>query len=479
MIEEPKNRFGRKSHETATAEELLASFAEASGEMPQSEEAEQGVLSCLFQDPSRMTETRLKLQPQAFYQEGRRRIYEELLTMDQEGIKFDPVMLTNRLRDQNQLENVGGPAVITELFSYIPVPSHYPYYLKMMRDRWTLRKEIHGHLLAVSLCFRHHKDRPDMEVESTLNDCTSVVQLARDGIKVDLNTSATLTQCLHEHVEHMQALQEKRETGKMPLITTGFPTLDKNAGGIAINEYWLVTGPTKAGKSILAGNIVKHAANKGWKAKIYTNEVQRVAYAGRFLASESNHFDGAIERHGFENRQQMAEYSRAVNALSRTIGENVIIDNAAGKYVEDIVADIRMEAERGIQFFVVDLIGKLRTRVPSYSRENELAGISGKLSDATKLFNVALMVVAQENDDGAVRESKALAMDCEAWLKIKFVYKEAEGKRTFGAAAVDAKKEIERDKRNLVVEVARGFSAGDSIPCHFNGARFLLAEMAR
>jgi len=478
MIEEPKNRFGRKSHETATAEELLASFAEAAGEMPQSSEAEEGIIASIFNDPHKLSEVRLKLQPQAFYNDSNRRIYEEMLTMDQEAVDIDPIVIVNRLRDQNALESCGGAARITELFCYHASAAAFQYYLKMMRDRWTLRKEIHGHLLAVSLCFRHHKDRPDMEVESTLNDCTSVVQLSRDGIKVDMNTSATLTQCLHEHVEHMQALQEKRETGKMPLITTGFPTLDKNAGGIAINEYWLVTGPTKAGKSILAGNIVKHAANKGWKCKIYTNEVQRVAYAGRFLASESNHFDGAIERHGFENRQQMAEYSRAVNTLSRTIGENVIIDNAAGKYVEDIVADIRMEAERGIQFFVVDLIGKLRTRVPSYSRENELAGISGKLSDATKLFNVALMVVAQENDDGAVRESKALAMDCEAWLKIKFVYKEAEGRKSFGAPAAE-KKEIERDKRNLVVEVARGFSAGDSIPCHFNGARFLLAEMAR
>lgn len=478
MIEEPKNRFGRKSHETATAEELLASFAEASGEMPQSSEAEEGILASIFNDPGKLSEIRLKLQPQAFYNDSNRRIYEEMLTMDQEAVAIDPIVIVNRLRDQNALEGCGGAARITELFCYNASAAMFRYYLKMMRDRWTLRKEIHGHLLAVSLCFRHHKDRPDMEVESTLNDCTSVVQLARDGIKVDLNTSATLTQCLHEHVEHMQALQEKRETGQMPLITTGFPTLDKNAGGIAINEYWLVTGPTKAGKSILAGNIVKHAANKGWKAKIYTNEVQRVAYAGRFLASESNHFDGAIERHGFENRQQMAEYSRAVNALSRTIGENVIIDNAAGKYVEDIVADIRMEAERGIQFFVVDLIGKLRTRVPSYSRENELAGISGKLSDATKLFNVALMVVAQENDDGAVRESKALAMDCEAWLKIKFVYKEAEGRKSFGAPTTE-KKEIERNKRLLGIELARGFSAGDAIPCVFNGARFLLAEMAR
>lgn len=476
MIEEPKNRFGRKSHETPTAEEFLSQINQP---LPFAMDAEQGVLSSIIQEPSRLLEARLKMQPAAFYHEATRTVFEELLTMDQEGVKIDPILLTNRLRDQGKLDLIGGPSMITELFMFTPVPSHFGYYMKIVRSKWTLRKEIHGHLMAIDLCFSHGKTEQGLEVESVLNDCDAVLALARDGIKVDMNTTASLKQCLVEHVEHMQALQEKRECGQMPLITTGFPTLDRNAGGIAINEYWLVTGPTKAGKSILAGNIVKYAANKGWKCKIYTNEVQRVAYAGRFLASESNAFDGAIERHGFENRQQMSEYSKAVRILTDTIGETVRIDNAAGKYVEDIVADIRMEAEHGFQFFVVDLIGKLRSRAPSYNRENELANISGKLSDATKNLNVAMIVVAQENDDGAVRESKALSMDCEAWLKIKFVYKEAEGKRTFGAAAADAKKEIERDKRNLVVEVARGFSAGDSIPCHFNGARFLLAEMAR
>lgn len=473
MIPEQANRFGRKRDETPTAEEFLSKLNQP---LPFAMDAEQGVLSSIIQEPSRMLEARLKMQPQAFYHEANRTVFEELLTMDQEGAMLDPILLTNRLRDQGKLDRIGGPSMITELFTFTPVPSHFGYYMKIVRSKWMMRREIHGHLMAIDLCFGHGKTEQDLEVESVLNDCDAVLALARDGVKIDLKSSATLTQCLAEHVQHMQDLQEKKDAGQMPLISTGFPTLDRTSGGIAENEYWLVTGPTKAGKSILAGNIVKHAANKGCVSKIYTNEVQRVAYAGRFLASESQHFDGAIERHGFDNRNQMDHYSQAVRTLTQTIGSKVIIDNAAGKYVEDIVADIRMEAQKGVRLFIVDLIGKLRSRAPSYSRENELAGISNRLADATKTFGVAIIAVAQENDDGAVRESKALAMDCEAWLKLAHVYKEPE-KKMFGA--VEKKPEMMRDQRRLIVEVARGFASGDSILCHFNGARFLLAEMTR
>ena len=53
-------------------------------------------------------------------------------------------MVTNVLRDQNLLDKVGGPAAITELFTFVPSPAHYQHYKKIVLDKYLLRQLIQG-----------------------------------------------------------------------------------------------------------------------------------------------------------------------------------------------------------------------------------------------------------------------------------------------------------------------------------------------
>ena len=438
--------------------------------LPHSIESEKGVISALLQEPSRIFRLRTKMEAAAFYQEAHRTIYTELLTMENENIPIDVIALTNRLRDQRALEKVGGPAELMELFAFIPSPLHFEHYVSDILARYRQRRAIAGFSAALELVASHE---PGEDLQSTLNDAQAAILAALDGRSME-STSATLTECLHEHMEHMATLTERIQAGQTPLIPTGIPSLDNASGGMGQDEFWLVTGPTKSGKSVLTGCIGVHAARKGFKTKIYTNEVGRRTYAGRILASAADGIDGTIERKGLNTRIQQEAYARAQNELMRSIGRVISIDNASGKYVEDIVADIRQESEGGTKLFVVDLIGKIRTRQSFASRERELSHISLSLYEATKRYKCACIVVAQENEDGQVRESRSIAMDCEAWIKVCHVFTQPEKKRFAGAA----EPEIIRDRRDIVVELARGFAAGDRIRCIFDGGRFLIRELS-
>jgi len=438
--------------------------------LPHSIESEKGVISALLQDPSRIFRLRAKMEAAAFYQEAHRVIYTELLTMENENIPIDVINLTNRLRDQRTLDKVGGPAELMELFAFIPSPALCEHYVNDVLARYRQRRAIEGFSAALELVSAHE---PSEDLQSTLNDAQAAILAALDGRSME-NTSASLTECLHEHMDHMALLTERIKTGQTPLIPTGIPSLDKVSGGIGQDEFWLVTGPTKSGKSVLTGCIGVHAAYKGFKTKIYTNEVGRRTYAGRILASAAEGIDGTIERKGINTRQQQDAYAKAQSELMRSIGKVISIDNASGKYVEDIVADIRQESEGGVKLFIVDLIGKIRTRQNFNSRERELAHISLSLYEATKRYKCACIVVAQENEGGQVRESRSLAMDCEAWIKVCHVFTQPEKKRFAGAA----EPEIIRDRRDILVELARGFAAGDKIRCIFDGGRFLIRELS-
>lgn len=472
----PASPFGRRRGDLS-AEEILAHINKA---LPFSDDSEKGVLSSLLQDPRRLRHVRQKMRPDAFYHESYRTTYIELLTMEEAGLPIDPVLLTNRLRDQNLLDRVGGPAAMTELFTFVPSPAHFEHYLTDLIGRWRIRQAIHGYAKALyGLQEAFAEGRADTTadgVRSSLNLAGQTVQAFLGDYADSGDTTASLKDCLMEHMDYMAKLTKRLQSGENPLIPTGIPTLDKVCGGIGADEYWLVTGPTKSGKSVLTGNIAVHAARRGVKTKIYTNEVGRRSYAGRILSSCCKHLNGSMDRHGLKERWQQEEYAEAQKKLAADIGKVLSIDNAAGKYVEDIVADIRMEVEHGAGLFVVDLIGKIRSRERFGSREQELAHISGSLCNATKTYSVPIIVVSQENDEGQVRESRSLAFDCEAWLRLKHFTPPAEkGRGGFGKAAPA---EIVQDRRILCVELARGFAAGEKIPCIFDGPRYTIRELS-
>ncbi len=457
--------------ETPTPEQLLASIEKT---LPHDVEAEKGVISAVLNDPRSLYAFRQMLQPESFYTESNRVIWVELLAMEEEDQPIDGILLTKRLRDRGKLDLAGGAVGVTELFTFMPPPAHSKVYAQNVKDAYLLRQTIHGCLLALNTLQTHGRRQGD-EVASTINAAVQIVQTMSEGTASAERTTATLTECLSEHMDYMATLTERIQAGNNPLIPTGIPSLDDGCGGIGQDEFWLVTGPTKSGKSVLTGCFAVNAARKGFMTKVYTNEVARRTYAGRILASAADGLDGSMDRKGLVQRGQQEAYATAQTELKKTIGKIVKIDNAAGKYVEDIVADMRKEAESGVKLFIVDLIGKVRTRQRFNTREQELSHVSLSLFEASKRFNAAVIVVAQENEEGQVRESRSLAMDCEAWIKLAHVTTAPEKKR-FGPSK---EPEIIRDRRDIVVELARGFAAGDRIRCLFDGPRFLIRELTK
>ena len=449
-------------------EEILLSLNQP---MPHSVEAEEGIISGILFNPQQIGLARLRLPLDAFYSLNARTMMRELFTMEEQDIPVDAITLTSRLRETKMLDDAGGVMKVTELGTAMTSPAHIRFHIETVEAKYRQRRAIEGLARGLKAVYEHG---PDDGIGTTIAAASTIVQTFFDTIATTAGTSALLSDCLDEHVDHMQALTERIQSGHDPLIKTGIPTLDTQSGGIGKDEYWLVTGPTKSGKSVLTGNIAVHAARSGHKVKVYSNEVQRRTYAGRILAMAAEHIDGTIERKGIIDRRQQEEYAKAVMEIKKTIGRIVKLDNSAGRYVEDIVADIRAEADQGFELFIVDLIGKVRSRQRWETREREIAHISLSLYEATKRYGVALIAVSQENEDGQIRESRSPAMDCEAWLKVAHWIPEKK-KARFSA---DTQPEVDHTRRNLIIELARGFAAGSKIPMFFNGAKFLMREIS-
>lgn len=75
---------------------------------PHSIEAEEAVLGSLLIDPDAIFEVASFLKPDAFYRLQNRWIYEAILSLSEHREPIDFITLTEELRRQNRMEEVGG-----------------------------------------------------------------------------------------------------------------------------------------------------------------------------------------------------------------------------------------------------------------------------------------------------------------------------------------------------------------------------------
>ena len=101
---------------------------------PHSVEAEQSVLGSILLDKEAMISVSETLVPEDFYKEAHKVIYESMLKLYNSQSEIDLITLTDELRDQGYLDDIGGIAYITSLSTVVPTTSNIKYYVNIVKD---------------------------------------------------------------------------------------------------------------------------------------------------------------------------------------------------------------------------------------------------------------------------------------------------------------------------------------------------------
>jgi replicative DNA helicase len=68
-----------------------------------------------------------------FHHPAHARIFTVLVDMREANKPIDLISLTQILEDRHLLEEVGGAAAVTDLFTFVPTASNAAYYLEILR----------------------------------------------------------------------------------------------------------------------------------------------------------------------------------------------------------------------------------------------------------------------------------------------------------------------------------------------------------
>ena len=222
---------------------------------PHSIEAEQGVLGCQLLDPNKCIGEvleELKDDGAEAYNELRHQtIQQTLFAMYDERTPIDLITVQQRLKDQQILDQVGGIAYLSQLQDAVPSAANLGYYLKIVREKYLLRKLIQTCSGVVGRVYDYEGDVEQLldEVEKDINKVNdSRVQCGTRKLS-DLVSAGLVT------IEQMFSCQ-----GEISGVATGFDDFDKMTDGLHPGEMIVIAARPSVGKTSLAMGIAEHVA---------------------------------------------------------------------------------------------------------------------------------------------------------------------------------------------------------------------------
>ncbi len=120
------------------------STARAEGRsLPFSEDGEKGVLCSLLLSPRDVLDLcQIKLRPEAFYTPAHQILFNLVAELVDSNKPIDFITLKQALKDRAQLDEIGGPEYLSDLFSFVPSAANADYYIDIIREKYLLRQLI-------------------------------------------------------------------------------------------------------------------------------------------------------------------------------------------------------------------------------------------------------------------------------------------------------------------------------------------------
>lgn len=385
--------------------------------LPQSPDAEQGVLSSFLLNPQAVGGLCAEkgISTAHFHIPSHGEIYGELLVMWGENVAIDFLILTQRLRDTNRLDQVGGAAFVTSLFTFLPTAANVGYYIDILIEKYTLRE-------IIKTCTEYAARSYDEQDQGSVFLSELGGQIAKISTKASSRPRRTLRQAIKEKVERMQTGADDAN-----VIPTGLTKLDA-ISPLRLGDLVLVTGERKAGKSILALSITEHVvlALKKW-AITFSLEDPEHRLVDRLVAGAARI---PINRHT-KDKLTEGDWQRLVPAMGRLADAPIVVRDdvydldAIGAVLRQFKTEHPDAALAVIDY--AQLVNGGRTK--DETRQEEVAKVSRRCRMLSMELNIAILLLCQLNKEGGTRESAALEQDCTAMWKIVREGEEETGKR--------------------------------------------------
>ena len=388
---------------------------------PHSVESEQSILGSILLDKEAIITVTETIQPEDFYKEAHKIIYECMVKLNNKNEPIDLITLTEELRKQGHLEDVGGISYITSLSTIVPTTSNVKYYSDIVKEKSVLRK-----LIKVSNDILNLGYDNSTKVEDLLEKAEKqIFDISQEKSSEDFQSINSVLMDTYDMIERLYTNKEEI-TG----ITSGFEDLNKKINGLQRTDLILIAARPAMGKTAFSLNLVQNAALKGnASVAVFSLEMSKEQLVQRMLSAQSHVELKKIKNGNLDEN----DWPRIIDAMSVLSNANIYIDDTPGIKISELRSKCRkLKIEKGLDLILIDYLQLMEGDNKNESRQQEISKISRSLKIIAKELNCPVVALSQlsrapeQRSDhrpmlSDLRESGAIEQDADI---VMFLYRD-------------------------------------------------------
>jgi len=409
---------------------------------PQDLEAETSVLGALMLDKDAILKIGDMITPNDFYNPANQKIYKAILELFETGKPIDILTVNTKLKEQSQLEHVGGISYLTDLIESVPSSAHILHYATSVREKRVRRDLISASSEINEKAFESQNFEEVLdEVEKKIFGISQLSHTQKFiHIKDELATSYERIEKLHEH-----------QGGALRGVPTGFTQLDNLLSGLQKSDLILLGARPSFGKTSLALDISRQAASQGFGVGIFSIEMSREQIMDRLISAQAQ---VPLWRLRTGRLSDDEEFEMVRNALDELSSFALFIDDTPSPTILQMRSMARrLQMEHKLDLIVIDYLQLIRPRTTSDNMVQQVTEISRGLKSLARELNIPVLALSQlsraadQRDDKTprlsdLRESGSLEQDSDIVIFLARKDREA-----FGS---DKHESLSNEEQNLV-----------------------------
>ncbi len=390
---------------------------------PQAVDIEQAVLGAMMLEKNAVTDVIDMLSPSSFYDPKHQYIYNAIRELFGSSNPIDLLTVSNKLRQNGELEAAGGSAYISQLTSRIGSSAHVEFHARIIAEKYIKRELIR---MSGEVIREAYDDTTD--VFGVLGKAEEeLFKIAENNMGKNADTMQNVVRQAIEEIE-----KASQNTDGISGIPTGFMDLDKVTAGWQRSDMIVIAARPAMGKTAFVLSMARNTAveyNMG--VAFFSLEMSSVQLVKRLISSEAR-IDASKLRKG-DLRED--EFQQLHSRISKLATAPLFIDDTPGISIFDLRAKCRrLKMQHDIQLVIIDYLQLMTAgggKGPG-NREQEISSISRSIKEIAKELNVPVIALSQlsrsvEQRGGDkrpqlsdLRESGAIEQDADI---VSFIYR--------------------------------------------------------
>ena len=353
---------------------------------PQAPELEEAVLGAIMIEKDAYSLISEILKPECFYKVAHQKIYEAITTLAMQQEPIDMHTVTEQLRKNGNIDEVGGPYYITLLTAKVSSAAHLEYHARIITQKFLARELIR---ISTEIQTKAFDDKSD--VDDLMQEAEGMLfEVSQRNLKKDVTQ---INPVIEEAIHRMQAAAEKQGASG---VATGFHSLDKITSGWQKSDLIIIAARPAMGKTAFVLSMAKNmGVDYNQPVALFSLEMSNVQLVNRLIMNVCE-LEGEKVKNGQLDKEEWNKLDKDIKEL---IDAPIFVDDTPSLSVFELRSKARrLVKEHKVQCLIIDYLQLMNASGMSFgSREQEVSIISRSLKGLAKELDIPIIALSQLN----------------------------------------------------------------------------------